>query len=213
MAMKAAYKEGKKEVTKAAMERMAKAGLQLGTKEAGEMAGKYLIKGGLKAAAKQIPLAGLAVSAPFAVSRALEGDWSGAGLELASAVPIAGLAADVYLAKRDFDAEMKKYEDAMTKQQNAVEAIKSSKTPAAAPASQPTTERPKFKATQVSPGAVSDEDKDKTTSIENEDKFETPDTKNVDIGSASEEEILSPDFLKKKSLQAMREGLELRLRG
>lgn len=211
MAMKKAYQTGEKEVAKTAMERLAKTGLKVGEKEALQMAGKAAIKGGLKTAAKQVPFAGLAVAAPFAVSRALEGDWSGAGLELASAVPIAGLAADVYLAKRDFDAEMKKYEDAMTKQQNAVEAIKSSKTPAAAPASQPTTERSKFKATQVSPGAVSD--KDETTPVEIEDEFETPDTKDINLGSASEEEILSPDFLKKKSLQAMREGLELRLRG
>lgn len=213
MAVKKAYQAGEKEVAKVAMERMAKSGLQIGEKEALQMAGKAAIKGGVKAAAKQVPLAGLAVATPFAISRALEGDWSGAALEMASAVPIAGLAADVYLAKRDFDAEMKKYEDAMEKQQNAVNAIKSEKPTPAPAASQPTTERTKFKAISPSPGAVSDEDKDKTTPIEDEDNFETPDTKAVNMGTASDEEILSQDFLKKKSLQAMKEGLELRLRG
>lgn len=189
LVMKKAYDEGKKEVAKLTAERLAKTGLRVAEKEALQMAGKAAIRGGLKAAAKQIPLAGLAVAAPFAISRAMEGDWSGAALELGSAVPIAGLAADVYLAKRDFDAEMEKSQEAESKQQNAVNALRGS------------------------PGAVSDKDEDEnTTDIEQDKYYTNPDTSEIDYGAASDEEIVSPDFLRDKSEQALKEALELRVR-
>jgi hypothetical protein len=160
------------------------------TKEAGEdlvtkAGAKIAAKAGLKAAAKQIPLAGLGVSVPFAASRAWEGDWSGAALELASAVPIAGLGADAYLAVRDFEKELAKQQQAQLTQQSAIKNVEQK-------TQQPSTTKTEysepFKRTPlVSPGAVNDEDVD----------VESGERKSFD--TASDEEIMSPEFLKKTS--------------
>lgn len=76
-------------------------------KEAAETAGKQTAKTvakdvgkiGLKTALKKIPLLGLAFGGAFAAQRALEGDYAGAGLELASgaagAIPGFGTAASL----------------------------------------------------------------------------------------------------------------------
>ena len=55
---------------------------KLGTKAVGKIAGKAVGK----SAAKKIPIAGAVVGSIFAIQRAMEGDWTGAGLELASGV-------------------------------------------------------------------------------------------------------------------------------
>jgi hypothetical protein len=82
-----------------------KAGLKLAGKEAAKIGGKALGKSLLK----KIPLAGLLAGGAFAAQRAMSGDWSGAGLELASGaastLPGFGTAAsvgiDAALAARD----------------------------------------------------------------------------------------------------------------
>lgn len=130
-----AYKQGaktmgevaEKEAAEAGTKALAKIGAEAGTKtlakvgaeKAAEVATKTALKTGAKAAAKQIPLVGSLVALPFAAIRAAEGDWAGAGLELAGSIPVAGLAAQGYLAMRDYDKAM---EDAQ-KEQN--EALKS----------------------------------------------------------------------------------------
>ena len=82
-------------------------------KETAETAGKTAAKNagkfGLKSALKKIPLLGLAFGGAFAAQRALEGDFAGAGLELASgaagAIPGIGtgtsLGIDALLATSD----------------------------------------------------------------------------------------------------------------
>ena len=78
-------------------------------KVAGKPVGKAVGKGIGKAAIKKIPVSGLLAGLGFAVSRALEGDFAGAGLEIASGaaslVPGVGtagsLAIDAALVARD----------------------------------------------------------------------------------------------------------------
>lgn len=79
------------------------------TETAGKTAAKNAGKFGLKSALKKIPLLGLAFGGAFAAQRALEGDFAGAGLELASgaagAIPGVGtmssLGIDALLAASD----------------------------------------------------------------------------------------------------------------
>ena len=102
---KLAEKEGAKLAEKEGIKVAEKAGLKLAGKEAAKIGGKALGKSLLK----KIPLAGLLVGGAFAAQRAMSGDWTGAGLELASGavsnIPLAGTAAsfgiDAALAARD----------------------------------------------------------------------------------------------------------------
>lgn len=78
---------------------------------AGAIVRQQGVKGAAKTLGKKIPGAGLVIGAGLGVARAVEGDWGGAGLELASGaaslVPGAGTAAsvalDAYSIKRDYD--------------------------------------------------------------------------------------------------------------
>lgn len=91
----------------------AKSAAETAAKEAGEIATKSLLKG----AVKQIPVAGLAVSLPFAAIRAWNKDWLGAGLELAGAIPFGiGLGAQGVLAARDINKAMEEAEQNNTQQ-------------------------------------------------------------------------------------------------
>jgi hypothetical protein len=54
-------------------------------KGAGKVAEKAAMKGGMKAGLKAIPVLGLAAGAWFAAEQAMKGNWTGAGLEIASA--------------------------------------------------------------------------------------------------------------------------------
>lgn len=112
-----------------AMKRLAKRGANLiGKRVAKRVASgalkrygaKSLSKGGgkiaMKSASKKLPFGlGIIPAAAFAAHRAGKGDISGAGLELASggvaALPFAGTAAsfgiDGYLAKRDYDSDVR----------------------------------------------------------------------------------------------------------
>ena len=112
-------KFGLKRLSKYALKRgyksLAKRGLaKAGTKAGAKIGGKAVAKGagklGAKSLAKKLPFGlGLIPAAAFAADRAIEGDFSGAGLELASgataAVPLVGtmgsLGIDTYLADRD----------------------------------------------------------------------------------------------------------------
>lgn len=59
-------------------------GKKLGKKLGGKAIGKVAGKGIGKSLGKKIPLVGLGLGALFAAQRAMQGDWTGAGLELAS---------------------------------------------------------------------------------------------------------------------------------
>ena len=84
---------------------------KLGTKAVTRIGGKALGK----AAAKKIPIAGAVFGSIFAIQRAMEGDWTGAGLELASGIasifPGVGtgisVALDAGLMARDIHKEVK----------------------------------------------------------------------------------------------------------
>ena len=84
---------------------------KLGTKALTKIGGKALGK----AAAKKIPIAGAVFGSIFAIQRAMQGDWTGAGLELASGVasifPGVGtgisVALDAGLAARDIHKAVK----------------------------------------------------------------------------------------------------------
>ncbi len=123
--MKSLFGKGKGNVPSrlaAELSPTAKSGAKLTGRYAENVAGKAGAKGiakGLlksggkilaKTAAKSIPLLGAAVGAGFAADRAMKGDWKGAAIELGSGIvgstgigaPVA-LAAEGYLAKRDYD--------------------------------------------------------------------------------------------------------------
>ena len=104
---KYALKRGYKSLAKRGL---AKAGTKVGAKIGGKVVAKGAGKLGAKSLAKKLPFGlGLIPAAVFAADRAIEGDFSGAGLELASgataAVPLVGtsgsLGIDAYLADRD----------------------------------------------------------------------------------------------------------------
>lgn len=124
----AAAKKGGKELSEAAVKEAAsgsakaatKATEKLGAEAVGKTAGKTLLK--------KIPLVGAAVGAGLAADRATDGDFTGAGLELASGIasiiPVIGTAAslgiDGYLAARDLgfvgkDEDKKEDEDSENK--------------------------------------------------------------------------------------------------
>jgi hypothetical protein len=115
-AEKGAAKAGEKAATKAGEKAATKAG-QKGAVKAGEkVASKGVAKVGAKAVGKsllkKIPGVGLVAGGVFAAQRAMAGDWTGAGLELASGaagtIPGVGTAAsvglDAALAARDMGA-------------------------------------------------------------------------------------------------------------
>ena len=84
-------------------------------KSATKAAGKSLLKTGFKSAVKKIPVLGALAGGLFAIPRLLKGDWTGAGLEVASGaaslLPGAGTAAsigiDAALAAKDMKDLMK----------------------------------------------------------------------------------------------------------
>ena len=84
----------------------------IAAKKAGSRAAiKQIGKGILQAGVKSIPGVNLAFAVPFAVTRAAEGDISGAGLELATAIPFLGLAAQGVLAYRDVQKALEQEEE------------------------------------------------------------------------------------------------------
>lgn len=99
-----------------AKETAKEAGTKTAEKAAGKMVGKEAAKIGAKglgkALVKKIPLLGLGAGALFAAQRAWDGDWTGAGMELASGaastIPGVGTAAsvaiDAALAAKDMGA-------------------------------------------------------------------------------------------------------------
>lgn len=62
----------------------AKAGVKVAAKSAGKATAKTAGKGGLKMVAKKIPIVGALAGILFGAQRAIEGDWTGAGMEVAS---------------------------------------------------------------------------------------------------------------------------------
>jgi hypothetical protein len=148
---KPATKAGEKGATKAGEKVAAKAG-QKGAVKAGEkVAAKGVAKVGAKAVGKsllkKIPGVGLVAGGVFAAQRAMAGDWTGAGLELASGaagtIPGVGTAAsvglDAALAARDMGAL------GGTPETRAAEAAQSGQAPKA-------TAQPKPAAVQGKPG-------------------------------------------------------------
>jgi hypothetical protein len=109
---KAAAKAAAKAVTKGTEKAVAKGTEKVITKGTEKAVAKTAAKTVGKSIIKKIPLVGLAAGGVFAAQRALQGDWSGAGLELASGaagtVPGFGTAAsiglDAALAARDITA-------------------------------------------------------------------------------------------------------------
>ena len=119
--VKAAGKEATEAATKVAGKEATEAATKVVGKEATEVAGKQVVKAAGKEAAKiggkslgksilkKIPGVGLVAGLGFGAERALSGDWTGAGLELASGaastIPGVGTAAslgiDAALAGRD----------------------------------------------------------------------------------------------------------------
>jgi len=90
----------KKFASKGAANTIKRFGVRQGAKLGIKNAGKGALKKGLgKALGKKIPLVGLGLGAIFAAQRAMAGDWTGAGLELASGaastIPGLGTAASV----------------------------------------------------------------------------------------------------------------------
>ena len=90
----------KRFVSKTAQNSIKKFGVRQTAKLGIKQTGKGILKKGLgKALAKKVPLLGLGLGAIFAAQRAMAGDWTGAGLELASGaastVPGFGTAASV----------------------------------------------------------------------------------------------------------------------
>lgn len=112
---KFALKKASKYALKRGYKTLAKKGLvKAGTKAGGKAVAKGVGKLGAKSLAKKLPFGiGLLPAAVFAADRAFDGDFSGAGLELASgataAVPWLGTAGsvgiDAYLADRDIKKE------------------------------------------------------------------------------------------------------------
>ena len=93
-----------------------KEGTKIAEKATGKIAGKAAAKGAgkllAKSALKKIPLVGALAGLGFGISRMMDGDWAGAGLEIASGLAggsglgfLASVGIDGYLAKRDMDKE------------------------------------------------------------------------------------------------------------
>lgn len=137
-----ATKAAEKGVTKAGEKGAVKAGEKVAAKGVGKVGAKAVGKSLLK----KIPGVGLVAGGVFAAQRAMAGDWTGAGLELASGaagtIPGVGTAAsvglDAALAARDMGAL------GGTPETRAAEAAQSGQAPAAA--------QPKQAAVQGKPG-------------------------------------------------------------
>ena len=101
--------------TRSATKAAEKQAVKTAGKSATKAAGKSLLKTGFKSAVKKIPVLGALAGGLFAIPRLLKGDWTGAGLEVASGaaslVPGAGTAAsigiDAALAAKDMKDAMK----------------------------------------------------------------------------------------------------------
>ncbi len=109
---KAATKAGEKGAVKAGEKVAAKSAVKAGEKVAAKGVAKVGAKAVGKSLLKKIPGVGLVAGGVFAAQRAMAGDWTGAGLELASGaagtIPGVGTAAsvglDAALAARDMGA-------------------------------------------------------------------------------------------------------------
>ena len=134
------------DTTKAATKAGEKGAVKAGEKVAAKGVGKVGAKAVGKSLLKKIPGVGLVAGGVFAAQRAMAGDWTGAGLELASGaagtIPGVGTAAsvglDAALAARDMGAL------GGTPETRAAEAAQSGQAPAAA--------QPKQAAVQGKPG-------------------------------------------------------------
>lgn len=105
----AATKKAGKELTEGAVKEAASGSAKAATKATEKLGAEAVGKTAGKTLMKKIPLVGAAVGAGLAADRASDGDFTGAGLELASGIasiiPVIGTAAslgiDGYLAARD----------------------------------------------------------------------------------------------------------------
>ena len=101
--------------TRSATKAAEKQAVKTAGKSATKAAGKSLLKTGFKSAVKKIPVLGALAGGLFAIPRLLKGDWTGAGLEVASGaaslVPGVGTATsigiDAALAAKDMKDVMK----------------------------------------------------------------------------------------------------------
>ena len=101
--------------TRSATKAAEKQAVKTAGKSATKAAGKSILKTGFKSAVKKIPVLGALAGGLFAIPRLLKGDWTGAGLEVASGaaslLPGAGTAAsigiDAALAAKDMKDAMK----------------------------------------------------------------------------------------------------------
>lgn len=111
----AAADVGADAATRSATKAAEKQAVKTAGKSATKAAGKSILKTGFKSAIKKIPVLGALAGGLFAIPRLLKGDWTGAGLEVASGaaslVPGAGTAAsigiDAALAAKDMKDAMK----------------------------------------------------------------------------------------------------------
>lgn len=111
----AAADVGADAATRSATKAAEKQAVKTAGKSATKAAGKSLLKTGFKSAVKKIPVLGALAGGLFAIPRLLKGDWTGAGLEVASGaaslLPGAGTAAsigiDAALAAKDMKDLMK----------------------------------------------------------------------------------------------------------
>ena len=111
----AAADVGADAATRSATKTAEKQAVKTAGKSATKAAGKSILKTGFKSAVKKIPFLGALAGGLFAIPRLLKGDWTGAGLEVASGaaslVPGAGTAAsigiDAALAAKDMKDAMK----------------------------------------------------------------------------------------------------------
>ena len=101
--------------TRSATKAAEKQAVKTAGKSATKAAGKSILKTGFKSAIKKIPVLGALAGGLFAIPRLLKGDWTGAGLEVASGaaslVPGVGTGAsigiDAALAAKDMKDAMK----------------------------------------------------------------------------------------------------------
>ena len=111
----AAADVGADAATRSATKTAEKQAVKTAGKSATKAAGKSILKTGFKSAVKKIPFLGALAGGLFAIPRLLKGDWTGAGLEVASGaaslLPGAGTAAsigiDAALAAKDMKDAMK----------------------------------------------------------------------------------------------------------
>ena len=111
----AAADVGADAATRSATKAAEKQAVKTAGKSATKAAGKSLLKTGFKSAVKKIPVLGALAGGLFAIPRLLKGDWTGAGLEVASGaaslVPGVGTATsigiDAALAAKDMKDVMK----------------------------------------------------------------------------------------------------------